>query len=79
VFIKTTGETALAVGNKQLKGHGKNYHKDGFSSPVGKLKGHEKPLEDFTSEELKAAGIEAGKEISLTFESGITVSGKLGE
>jgi phenylalanine-4-hydroxylase len=78
-FIKTTGETALAVGNKQLKGHGKNYHKDGFSSPVGKLKGYEKPLEDFTPDELKAAGIETGKEIHLTFESGITVSGKLGE
>nr|WP_067058060.1 aromatic amino acid hydroxylase [Mucilaginibacter sp. L294] len=79
VFIKTTGETALAVGNKQLKGHGKNYHKDGFSSPVGRLKGHDKPLEDFTPDDLKIAGIETGKEISLTFESGITVSGKLGE
>jgi phenylalanine-4-hydroxylase len=78
-FIKTTGETALAAGNKQLKGHGKNYHKEGFGSPVGKLKGYEKPLEDFTPDELKAAGIETGKEIHLTFESGITVSGKLGE
>jgi phenylalanine-4-hydroxylase len=79
IFIKTTGETALAVDNKQLKGHGKSYHKDGFSSPVGKLKSHDKPLEDFTPDDLKAAGIEPGKEISLTFESGITVSGKLDE
>ncbi|MBD1387707.1 aromatic amino acid hydroxylase [Mucilaginibacter rigui] len=76
-FIKTTGPTALAIGNKQLKGHGKNYHKDGFSSPVGKLKGYEKPLEDFTADDLKIAGIETGNEISLAFESGITVSGKL--
>ncbi|MCQ6958103.1 aromatic amino acid hydroxylase [Mucilaginibacter aquariorum] len=79
VFIKTTGETALAVGNKQLKGHGKNYHKDGFSSPVGKLKGYEKSLEDLTPDELRYAGIETGKEISLTFESGITVSGKVAD
>jgi phenylalanine-4-hydroxylase len=78
-FIKTTGETALAVGNKQLKGHSKNYHKDGFSSPVGKLKGFDKPLEDFTFDELRSAGIETGKEISLTFESGITVSGKVAD
>jgi phenylalanine-4-hydroxylase len=78
-FIKTTGETALAVGNKQLKGHSKNYHKDGFSSPVGKLKGYEKSLEDLTSDELRSAGIETGKEISLTFESGITVSGKVAD
>jgi phenylalanine-4-hydroxylase len=78
-FIKTTGETSLAVNNKQLKGHGKNYHKDGFSSPIGKLKGYEKSLEDFTSDELRTAGIETGKEISLTFESGITVSGKVAD
>ncbi|MEB0262386.1 MULTISPECIES: aromatic amino acid hydroxylase [unclassified Mucilaginibacter] len=76
-FIKTTGEAALAVGNKQLKGHGKNYHQDGFSSPVGRLKGFDKPLEDFTADDLKAAGIETGNEISLTFESGVTLSGKV--
>jgi phenylalanine-4-hydroxylase len=79
IFIKTGGETVLAVNNKQLKGHGKNYHKDGFSSPVGKLKGYEKSLEDFTSDELRSAGIETGKEISLTFESGITVAGKVAD
>lgn len=76
-FVKTTGETTLAIGNKQLKGHGKSYHKDGFSSPVGKLKGYDKPLEDFTADELKAAGIETGKEATLTFGSGTTVSGKV--
>lgn len=78
-FIKTTGATALAINGKQLKGHGKSYHKDGFSSPVGKLKGYEKALEDFTADELKTAGMEAGKEILLTFDSGITVSGKLAD
>ena len=77
VFIKTTGPTALAVNNKQLKGHGKDYHKDGFSSPLGKLKGQQKPLEDFSADELTSAGIEVGKQAVLTFESGITVSGKV--
>jgi phenylalanine-4-hydroxylase len=77
VFIKTTGPTALAVNNKQLKGHGKDYHKDGFSSPVGKLKDHDKPLEDFSAEDLVSAGIEVGKEATLAFERGVTVSGKV--
>jgi phenylalanine-4-hydroxylase len=76
-FIKTTGPSALAVNNKQLKGHGKTYHKDGFSSPVGRLKGHNKPLEDFTTDELKTAVIETGSEATLIFESGITVKGKI--
>jgi phenylalanine-4-hydroxylase len=77
VFIKITGPTALAVNNKQLKGHGKDYHKDGFSSPIGRLKGQEKPLENFSADDLTLAGIEVGKEAVLTFESGITVSGKV--
>ncbi|MCO5950142.1 aromatic amino acid hydroxylase [Mucilaginibacter flavidus] len=75
VFIKTTGPSALAVDNKQLKGHGKDYHKDGFSSPVGKLKGHALPLEDLSVEELNYFGIEKGKTTELNFESGITVTG----
>ena len=74
-FIKTSGPTALSVNNKQLKGHGKDYHKDGFSSPVGKLNGHTKPLEDLTDEELIMAGIVKGTQASLLFESGITVTG----
>ncbi|QHS57800.1 aromatic amino acid hydroxylase [Mucilaginibacter sp. 14171R-50] len=79
VFIKTTGQSALAFDNKELKGHGKDYHKDGFSSPVGRLKGCDKPLENFTADDLKTAGIETGKEASLTFENGIKVSGKVTE
>lgn len=75
-FIKTTGPTALALNNKQLKGHGKDYHKDGFSSPVGKLKGyHNTALEDFSDDDLKAAGIIKGLGTELHFESGITVKG----
>ncbi|MCJ8208743.1 aromatic amino acid hydroxylase [Mucilaginibacter sp. RS28] len=76
-FLKTTGPTALSVNGKQLKGHGKEYHKDGFSSPVGRLKSHEKALEDCTPEELKAARIIEDKETELIFESGIHVSGKV--
>ena len=74
-FIKTTGPTALSINNRQLKGHGKDYHKDGFSSPVGKLKGHDKPLEDFNTDELLDAGIKEGIVAILDFESGITVTG----
>jgi len=77
IFIKTTGASALAVNNKQLNGHGKDYHKEGFSSPVGKLKGHAKPLEDFSADELLDAGIKEGLQAILDFESGISVSGKV--
>jgi phenylalanine-4-hydroxylase len=74
-FIKTAGPTILSFNNKLLKGHGKDHHKDGFSSPVGKLKGIATPLEDMTAPELNLLGVEAGKQAVLNFESGITVSG----
>jgi phenylalanine-4-hydroxylase len=74
-FIKTTGGTALSVNGKQLPGHGKNYHADGFSSPVGKLKNVHSPLEDLTEEGLENMGIAKGKTVALDFESGIKVKG----
>jgi phenylalanine-4-hydroxylase len=74
-FIKTEGPTILAIDNKLLKGHGKSHHKDGFSSPVGKLKNVDSPLEDLSADQLKDLGIIAGIEAILDFESGITVIG----
>jgi phenylalanine-4-hydroxylase len=77
IFIKTTGPSTLSVNNQQLQGHGKDYHQDGFSSPVGKLKGHEKALEEFKLEDLDAAEIEVGEIAALTFDSGIAVNGRI--
>ena len=76
-FLKTLGATALAVNNKQLKGHGKDYHKDGFSSPVGRLKGTDTPLEDFTDDQLADIGIKEGELATLNFESGLTLMGSV--
>jgi phenylalanine-4-hydroxylase len=78
-FIKTTGPTALASNNKQLPGHDKHYHQDGFSSPVGRLNGVAKALEDHSLSELAAIGIEKGKQGRLLFESGIEVTGDVAD
>jgi phenylalanine-4-hydroxylase len=62
IYLRTTGPSALAYQNKQLAGHGRDYHKDGFGSPIGNWK----PTE-----------ITEGKKAKLEFESGITVEGKI--
>lgn len=77
VYIKTTGGTQLSYNDKQLDGHGIEYHKDGFSSPAGKLKNAAMPLENMTDGDLDYFGIITGERIKLEFESGITVSGIL--
>ncbi len=62
IYLRTTGPTALALGDKQLQGHGRDYHKEGFGSPIGSWK----PVE-----------LREGKNARLEFESGITVEGKI--
>lgn len=77
IFLKTKSATSLSYKDKNLEGQGKDYHKDGFSSPVGKLKNHEKPLEDFDENELKEIGAFVGNKAVLAFDSGIEVAGKV--
>jgi phenylalanine-4-hydroxylase len=62
IYLRTNGPSALAYQNKELGGHGRDYHKDGFGSPIGNWK----PTE-----------IAEGKKTKLEFESGVTVEGKI--
>ncbi|MBL6663728.1 MAG: aromatic amino acid hydroxylase [Flavobacteriales bacterium] len=77
VYLSTSSPTALAWQNKELVGHDKSYHAHGFSSPVGRLKNTSMPLENMSIDELMNIEIEAGKQVSLEFESGVNVQGKL--
>jgi len=67
VYIRAAGPAVLSYNGRQLKGHGKDYHHAGFSSPVGKLKDIAAPLEEHL--------VETGKHLHLHFESGIVVMG----
>ncbi|OUS00474.1 phenylalanine 4-monooxygenase [Flavobacteriales bacterium 33_180_T64] len=75
VFFKTEGPTALANREKELIGHGKNANLNGFSSPIGKLKGISLAIEDMRPRDLKAYNFYDGKRISIEYESGITIEG----
>jgi len=76
-YIRTTGPTMLCYNDKMLPGHGRDYHRDGFGSPVGRLRGHSSPLEMLTDNELANSGIVAGQSVVLEFESGVRVVGRL--
>jgi len=77
VYLKTTGPTNLAYDNRELPGHGKTYHKDGFGAPVGKLSNQSNLLEEFSEEELGQIGLIIGEKAILNFESGLRVEGVL--
>lgn len=75
VFFKTEGPTALANREKELIGHGAENYPNGFSSPIGKLKGINLAIEDMGPRDLKAYNFYDGKRIAFEYESGITVEG----
>jgi len=76
-YIKTNGPTMLCYNGKMLPGHGRDYHMDGFGSPVGKLRGLPSPLETLSDSELANSGIVPGQSVVLEFESGVRVVGLL--
>ncbi len=77
IYFQTIGATALAYKNKQIIGHGKEYHSEGFGSPIGKLKGINIAIEDMSPTDLEIYGIFEGKKITLNFKRGITVTGEI--
>ncbi len=77
IYIQTTGKTALANRDKELTGQGTNSHKEGFGSPIGKLKGINIPIENMSPKDLEAYGIYEGKTVSLLFEGGIKLEGEV--
>src|SRR5436309_10343738 len=77
IYLRTTGKTALAFRNKEIEGHGIDYHKDGFGSPAGKWKQASTSPELLTNDQLHALGIVEGKKAKLEFVSGIVVSGRV--
>ncbi|HMC00764.1 MAG TPA: aromatic amino acid hydroxylase [Flavobacteriaceae bacterium] len=77
IYIQTSGPTALAYRGKEIIGHGTHYHKHGFGTPVGKLKGINLAIEDMSPRDLRAYDIYEGETIELEFEGNIKVKGEI--
>jgi phenylalanine-4-hydroxylase len=75
IYFKTSGPSALAYKDKELKGHSKEAHPNGFSSPVGKIKGINVSPENLNVQYLSELGIEVGKNMQLEMETGIIITG----
>jgi phenylalanine-4-hydroxylase len=77
IYLRTGGPSALAAGGRELTGHDKGYHADGFGSPVGRPLGARLPLHECTDQELAALGLRPGHEARLDFPHGVRLSGRL--
>lgn len=76
-FLRTHGGTSLAYRDTLLVGHGTETHSDGFSTPLGRVRGLDMPLCDADEGDLLRIGVAVGQACALTFESGYGVKGTL--
>ncbi|MEZ4743464.1 MAG: aromatic amino acid hydroxylase [Bdellovibrionota bacterium] len=77
IFIRWSGPTQLSFNEKELEGHGRNRHPEGFSTPIGFWKGIPTPPQNLSDTELKQFGLSIGEQCSLEFNSGFKVEGKI--
>ncbi len=77
VYLRTTGPSALAFAEKELAGHGRDYHAEGFGAPIGRWRNTSAAPETLSDDQLRSIGIDEGKEATITFESGVVVSGRV--
>lgn len=77
VFLKFSSACQLSFQNKQLKGHGSNYHKEGYSTPLKILVKNKKAFYLWTDKDLRQQALIKGKTVKLLFEGGIKLEGRL--
>jgi phenylalanine-4-hydroxylase len=64
IYLRTAGPTALAFNDKQLEGHGKDRHAEGFGAPIGRWRNPKMALKE-------------GADATIEFESGVVVTGRV--
>ena len=77
IYFKSKGATALAFRNKELPGHGKDRHAEGFGAPIGRWRNVNAAPENLSNDQLHSIGITEGKKAMIEFGSGVVVSGRV--
>jgi len=76
-YLQFKGPVQLATQDHELGGQGANYHREGYGTPIGGLRGEARPLCGFSDQELADLGTPLRKPGKLVFESGVEVEGVL--
>lgn len=77
-YLRLQGPTQLCYKDKQLVGHDKSYHAEGFGTPVGHLKALPgKCPSEFTASEWESVGVKQGSSVKLEYTSGVVVTGEV--
>jgi phenylalanine-4-hydroxylase len=77
MYLRSKSATALAFRYKELPGHGKKRHADGFGAPIGRWRNVNVAPENLSRDQLHSIGIVEGEKATIEFESGVKVSGRV--
>jgi phenylalanine-4-hydroxylase len=75
IYLHFSGACQLAFGGSQLPGQSIAQHPQGFSTPVGWLRGQNRCLSTFSLADLQQLGLRRGQKATLEFQSGVRVDG----
>lgn len=76
-FVRFRGPVQLAVADRQLVGHDPDRHPDGYSTPLGNLRGKTCGAIGLTEADLETGGFRGDRRGRLEFDSGIVLEGRL--
>ena len=74
-YLQFSGPSQLCYNKKEIEGHNKEYHKDGFGCPIGTIKDINKGLHECNEADLSLLNIKLGSKIDIKYNNGIQVSG----
>ena len=76
-FIKFKGPTQLSFQNRELPGQGKDYHKEGYSTPLRWMGKDNAPAWLMTDEDLRKQGLKPGTRAEIKFPGDIVLKGEM--
>ena len=75
-YLQFKGPTQLAFEDRELSGHDKNYHREGYGTAVGFLKEFPQTCpSELSDAQWEKLGLQLGQEVHLHFANGISVEG----
>lgn len=76
-YLKFSGPSQLGFNYAEIPGQGTARHPQGFSTPVGFLRGQSRCLSSFSVSDLEKLGLKRDQRTELEFSSGVKVDGRL--
>lgn len=77
IYVRTKGPSCIAYKDKQLETHSKEYHKDGYGTPIGSIKDFPSDFQTLNEYQLESAGLKLNQICNIEWNSGIKLKGKL--